>query len=360
MFSIQHSVNLAPLTTLELGGPAEAYGVIRQEEDFLRALDWAGRETKPWALIGGGSNIVVGDDGFDGLLLHGKTRGRRVERRGSGIEITASAGEPWDEFVAWTVENNWAGLECLSGIPGTVGASPIQNVGAYGQEVAQTVQRIRVLDCPSRTMKSLEAHECDFAYRQSIFKETPGRYIVVEVTFSLKPQGKVGELYRELKTLFPEDNPSLADLRGTILGIRREKSMVLDPQDSNRRSVGSFFVNPTVSREKVIELRERALVQGWIEKGEGIPQWPVESGLKLSAAWLVEHSGFSKGHRCGQIGLSTAHALAVIHHGGGTTKDLLGFAAAIRDSVRERWELSLRPEPTFLSPGGFTSVPLDE
>jgi len=356
---ISRNVSLAPLTTLELGGTAQAFAEIDDLATARDAIRWAGRHTLPCAIIGGGSNLVVADHGFAGLVLRVELRGIDARQEGERTRLTVAAGEPWDEFVDMTVSEGLAGLECLSGIPGSVGASPVQNVGAYGQEVAAVIEEIRVLDVTSLEERILNREACGFGYRTSSFREFPGRYLILSVTFGLERRGSPKVAYRELQRALDlrRTAPSLREVRNTVLELRRAKGMLIEEGDPNRRSVGSFFVNPVVSAEALVTLDDRVRSSGAVTGTESVPTFPAEGGeFKVPAAWLIEKAGFSKGLRRGAVGISTAHALALVHHGGGSCEELLALARDIREGVRRKFDIELQPEPVFL---GFpTSNPL--
>lgn len=370
---------LAPLSSLGLGGRARLLADARDGATVAAALGWAREEGLPTALLAGGSNIVVSDGGFDGLVVRMVQRG--IERRRApgpegrqGAELwTAAAGEPWDPLVERAVAAGLAGLECLSGIPGTAGATPIQNVGAYGREVAEVVESVRVLDRSSLEERELDPGECHFAYRDSLFRREPERFAVLAVTLRLAPGPPLPLRYGELERALagkatPEGRtgacaagggagseaarsggPTLEEVRRAVLALRRSKSMVLDPDDPNRRSVGSFFVNPVLPAREADAVVERAVAAGLARDPSEVPRFEAEPGrVKLAAGWLVERAGFPRGTRRGAVGVSSRHALALVHHGGGTTADLLALAREIRGAVRDRFGVVLRPEPVFL------------
>ena len=356
---IQQQVSLAPLTTLEIGGTASSFATIDSVEMAKEAIRWAGRYSQPVAILGGGSNIVVSDVGFDGLALRAALRGIGLEGDGSTVRVTAAAGETWDEIVAMTVTENLAGLECLSGIPGWVGATPIQNVGAYGQDVGMVIAGVQVLDLVSLEQRTLSREECGFGYRTSSFREFPGRYLILSVTYTLERGGRPKVEYRELRRALGigRSAPSPAEVRETVLELRRSKSMVLDEADPNRRSVGSFFVNPVVDGATLASLDSGLRASGALSATESVPTHPVAVGrFKVPAAWLIEKAGFEKGLRRGCFGISSNHALALVHHGGGDSAELVAFARDIREGVRRKFDIELQPEPVFL---GFpTANPL--
>lgn len=339
-------VPLAPRTTLELGGAARSFLEATSEAEAVRAITWADAHGVPLRVLGGGSNLIVPDEGVDGLVVRFPEESA-IEARDDGalVRVTVAAGVAWDRVVAWSVDRGLVGLECLSGIPGTAGATPIQNVGAYGQEVADTLVEVRVLDRRTGNIETLPRAACGFAYRHSRFKENPSSYVVLGVTFALSrgaPSLRYGELTRALATV---ERPTVAAVRETVIALRRTKSMVLDPGDPNRRSAGSFFTNPIVESARAHEVAERAAARGL---AADVPTFAAGEGhTKLAAGWLIEKSGLAKGHTRGHFGLSTAHALAVVHHGGGTTRELLAFADAIVAHVEGVFGVRLEREPVL-------------
>jgi UDP-N-acetylmuramate dehydrogenase len=320
---VSQDVPLAPLTTLRLGGPARTLLECTSAADLVEAV-----RSHPSALVlGGGSNVVLPDEGLDEVVL--------VRNRGT-CGLTVQAGEDWDGFVAQSLADGLVGLEALSGIPGTVGASPIQNIGAYGAEVAASVASVRVWDTVTQTEATLPAAACGFAYRHSAFKATPGRWVVLAVTFDLA-RGVLSApvRYAELAGVLgiaPGERAPAAEVREAVLALRRGKGMVLDPADPDSVSAGSFFTNPLVP-----------------EAPEGAPSWPDPSGLvKVSAAWLIEHSGFGKGWGTGRAGLSSKHTLALVNRGGASTAELLDVARQVRDGVRTAYGIELVNEPVVV------------
>jgi len=347
---IRRDVPLAPLTTFELGGPARFLAEVATSDDAVWALRWAGDQDLPVFVLGGGSNLVVGDAGFPGLVLQSSARGMEFRSQGDRVLLEAQAGEPWDDVVAAAVARDLAGIECLSGIPGTVGATPIQNVGAYGQEVADTIRSLRVLDRRTLEVRELPAADCGFAYRDSIFRRDPGRAMVLSVSFALRPGAPPRLAYRELaNALAGRARPSLPEVREAVLDLRRKKSMVYDLRDPNRRSAGSFFTNPIVGVDQAAALVAQALGENMVRAPEEVPQHLLPDGrVKLAAGWLVERAGVPRGLRLGPVGVSSSHALALVHHGGGSTADLIRMAVHVRDRVAERFAITLQPEPVFL------------
>jgi UDP-N-acetylmuramate dehydrogenase len=323
-------MRLAPLTTLRLGGPAQGLVEAHTEDELVAAV-----RAKPQLVLAGGSNVVIADEGVPGTVVLVRTRG---VLRDDGT-LVVQAGEPWDELVARCVEDGLQGFECLSGIPGSTGATPIQNVGAYGQEVAETVAWVRVYDRETDAVTTLDAAACGFEYRRSIFKHRD-RWTVLAVAFTLTRSGLSGPIrYAELaRTL---DVPvggraPLADVRAAVLRLRRGKGMVIDPGDPDSVSAGSFFTNPVLTHEQWSRL-------------PGAPAFPEPDGrIKISAAWLIERAGFTRGYGNGRAGISTKHTLALVNRGEATTAELVALAREIADRVRSTFEVELVPEPVFV------------
>lgn len=363
---LEENVPLAPRTTLGVGGAAEWFCAVRSERALLDALEFARRRALPVTVLGGGSNVVVADAGVRGLVLHLALRGvglqeLGLQEHGERVLLTAAAGEPWDEVVARSVDEGLAGLEALSGIPGLTGATPVQNVGAYGQEVADTLESVRVLDRTTGAISVLSAAECGFGYRSSVFKaahagdaRAPSEQLVVGVTFALRrglaAPTRNGELSRALGGAAPAP---VAHVREAVLALRRGKSMTRPlpgaPPDENARSAGSFFTNPMIAAEPAARVFEAAVRAGVVARAEDVPQWREPDGrVKLAAGWLIEQSGFAKGTRRGAVGLSTRHALALVCHEGATATALLAFADEVRAAVRARFGVLLEREPVLL------------
>lgn len=336
------NVPLAPLCTLGVGGPARLLGTAESEADVLEAVQFAEREVLSLSVLGGGSNIVVSDGGVDGVVLRMALRGIELDERADSVLVSAASGEPWDDFVAFAVEQGLQGLECLSGIPGLVGATPIQNVGAYGQEVSETIESVRVLDRTTLRVEERLAKDCGFAYRDSFFKsEAPNRYVVLSVRFRLRRGAPPKLAYAELTKHFASNAaPSLRETRAAVIELRRQKSMALDTSDPNRRSCGSFFVNALVEPGDVEHIAERA--------GCVPPHFPQADGrFKVPSAWLIERAGLAKGTRRGAVGLSSRHTLAVVAHDGASARDVIDFAAHVRATVEAAFGVKLVPEPEF-------------
>jgi UDP-N-acetylmuramate dehydrogenase len=349
--SLSESVPLAPMTTLGIGGLARYFAEVTNTGALLAGVEWARSRGMPLFVLGGGSNIVVADGGFPGLVLRVSIRGVETHFDSGDVVITAGAGEEWDALVARCVARNWAGFECLSGIPGRVGATPIQNVGAYGQETSETLASVEALDLEAARLVDLSASDCEFGYRTSRFKTRDrGRFIITRVMFRLSVNGKPVVRYPELQRYLADlgiDQPGLADVREAVLTIRRRKAMVIDRSDSDSRSVGSFFVNPTVTRGEFEAIKQRLATLG---AGSGeLPAFPVSDGrIKLSAAWLIERAGVERGYTYGNVGTSTKHALAIVNRGGGTAGEVVELKELIQKRVLEAFGVELTPEPVFV------------
>jgi UDP-N-acetylmuramate dehydrogenase len=331
---------LSDHTTLRLGGPATAWVRATSEQELVEALSAV---EGPVLVVGGGSNLVVADAGFDGTVIEVATSGVRPDVEDDdatcgGVLVTVAAGESWDALVARAVESEWIGVEALAGIPGLVGATPIQNVGAYGQEVSQTIAQVRVWDRVLKGVRTFANADCQFGYRTSRFKADPERHVVLDVTVQLR-QGSLGapveyaELARTLG-VEPGQRAPLADVRAAVLELRRSKGMVLDAADHDTWSAGSFFTNPVVDQADL---------------PAGAPDWPQPDGrVKTSAAWLIEQAGFHKGYGAGPVGLSTKHTLALTNRGGATTEELLALAREVRDGVEATHGIRLVNEPVLV------------
>jgi UDP-N-acetylmuramate dehydrogenase len=349
---VLENIPLAPLTTIKIGGPAKYFVEANSIPEVQEAVTFARSRDLPLFVLGGGSNLVVADAGWPGLVL-------RVAV--SGIEQTpgldddgkvlfhAGAGESWDRFVSHAVIARCAGVECLSGIPGSVGGTPVQNVGAYGQEVSETISSVEVLDLRNEDgqIRELCREACGFAYRTSIFNTTEqGRFIVLRVTFALTPGGEPRITYADLKRQFEgrESTPNLAETREAVRHIRALKGMLIVPGDPDSQSAGSFFKNPILSHEQHEDLKLRAAARGLI-----VPSYPaLETHKKVSAAWLVERSGFAKGFTSERVGISSKHALAIVNRGGATAADVVTLEEQIQNRVQEIWGIRLEPEPVML------------
>ena len=341
------NVYLAPLTTLKVGGPARYFMEPKSAAEVSEAVNFALASNLPLFVLGGGSNVVISDAGWPGLILKPAILGidERTENGKAIFEV--GAGEEWDRFVARAVARNCAGVECLSGIPGSVGGTPVQNVGAYGQEVSETIESVMVFDLKDGQIRELCAEACGFQYRTSIFNTSErGRFIILRVTYSLTPGGKPRIEYADLKKHFAgfQNVPSLASTREAVRRIRATKAMLITPGDEDCLSAGSFFKNPILTPAQYEDLNRRAAA-----KGLQVPSYPaLDAQRKVSAAWLVEHSGFSKGYRSGRAGISRKHALAIVNRGEATAADIVDLKDHIQQRVEELWNLHLEAEPVFV------------
>lgn len=382
----EENVLLAPFTTLGIGGPAKYFVTVKSEADVAEAFRFASLHGLRTFVLGGGSNILVADNGFDGLVIHigikgiefnAETDTAKTTNRNK-VNIKAAAGENWDEFVALCARRGLAGVECLSGIPGLVGGTPVQNVGAYGQEVSETIVKVRCFDRLTEKIVELSNEDCRFSYRRSIFNTFErDRYIVLAVFFALEVGGEPKIVYPELKAMietaahnkqadhdkaglgsgeagtfagFPghgqRPGTNLDEVRNAVIAIRRRKSMVIDPGDPDSRSVGSFFKNPIVSDKKFAEIAESVKVE--------VPRFPADNGfVKVPAAWLIENAGFYKGYRMGRVGISTRHSLAIVNLGGAAAAEVIRLKEDIQQAVDRRFGVMLQPEPVFV---GFDEV----
>lgn len=346
---LEENVPLAPLTTFRIGGPARYFVEAHTRAEVAEAVSYAQAKSLLLFVLGGGSNLVVADSGWPGLVLKVAITG--IERRPGETDGKAvfdvGAGEPWDQFVAEAVRRNCGGIECLSGIPGSVGGTPVQNVGAYGQEVSHTIESVEVFDLKDRQVRELCNEACGFSYRSSIFNTTErGRFIILRVTYALTPNGKPYLEYADLKRHFEgrESSPSLAETRESVRHIRARKGMLIVEGDPDCRSAGSFFKNPVLSEQQHEDLRKRAE-----EKHLSIPSYPaLDRTRKVSAAWLVEHSGFFRGFTLGHVGISSKHALAIVNRGEGTAAEVSALKNQIQQRVEEIWGVRLEPEPIFV------------
>ena len=343
---IQENVPLAPLTTLGVGGAARYLAAAKAEEDVQAALEFSRQQALPLFVMGGGSNLVVSDSGWHGLVLKIAIPGIHRTNEGESVRFDVGAGVDWDAFVGESVAANCAGIECLSGIPGSVGGTPVQNVGAYGQEVSDTIESVRAFDLKQDRTVLLAEAECGFRYRTSIFNSVEsGRYIILRVSYRLTAGGAPSLKYRDLRESFSgSTSPSLSQVRDAVRRIRQSKGMLIVPGDPDCRSAGSFFKNPVLSEAQFSSLSKRATARG-VE----IPSYPaLDAHRKVSAAWLVEHSGFNKGFSLGAAAISHKHALALINTGNAHAADILRLKKAIQESVRNTWDIELEPEPVMV------------
>ncbi len=348
--TIQREIPLAPLTSIRLGGNAKEYAVCERDEDILAALSYANENQLRVHVLGGGSNSIFADAGFDGLVIHIQTKGITIKELGSLVTVTAKAGEDWESVVEFAIAHGLSGIECLSGIPGSCGGTPLQNVGAYGQEVAQTISVVDAIDRTTLQYVSFTNTECAFGYRTSRFKEEDsGRYIITAVSFELNPSAipviRYGELHDALGDDLAPGTEGLRQIRQAVRALRKKKSMLIDPSDPNSISCGSFFTNPIIPAT-VLHTMQSAMT-------EQIPYYDAGSDnagnplVKLSAAWLVEHAGFQKGTTRKNVGISQNHSLALINIGG-TTNELISFAEEIRAAVQQQYGISLAFEPLVM------------
>jgi UDP-N-acetylmuramate dehydrogenase len=344
---IQENVPLAPLTTLGVGGSANFFAAAKTARDIEEAVAFARPRSLSLLVLGGGSNLVISDRGWNGLVLQiGITGIDQRSAEGKTI-FEAGAGVDWDQFVAHSVSLNCAGVECLSGIPGSVGGTPVQNVGAYGQEVSETIVSVMAFDLAENKVRKLLPPECEFSYRTSIFNTTQGgRYIILGATYSLTPGGKPALRYADLQKYFAscDGTPTLNQVREAVREIRAGKGMLISPGDLDSKSAGSFFKNPVVSLARYEALERRAS-----ERNLQIPAYPALSQQKkISAAWLVENSGFKKGYVKGQAAISSKHALAIVNRGGATADEIITLRDEIQVRVEEIWGMRLETEPVFV------------
>jgi UDP-N-acetylmuramate dehydrogenase len=345
---LQENIPLAPLTTFRIGGPARYLVEAKSVADVEEAITFARTKALALFVLGGGSNLLVADSGWPGLILKNGILGidRRSSDDGKAL-FDAGAGESWDRFVSHAVMANCAGVECLSGIPGSVGGTPVQNVGAYGQEVSETIESVQVFDLQDNQVRELCAEACGFSYRSSIFNTSErGRFIILRVAYALTPGGDPHLEYADLQRHFEgrESAPNLAETREAVRHIRARKGMLIVEGDPDCRSAGSFFKNPVLSGAQHEDLQKRAAA-----KTLSLPSYPaLEKHRKVSAAWLVEHSGFSRGYGFGQAGISSKHALALVNRGGASATEIIALKDQILQRVEEIWGVRLEPEPVMV------------
>ena len=348
---LQENVALAPLTTFRIGGPARYFVEAASPTEVQEAVSWARTKNIPFFVLGGGSNLLIADSGWPGLVLKigisGIDRQARPSAEGK-VLFEVGAGESWDHFVSHAVARNCAGIECLSGIPGSVGGTPVQNVGAYGQDVSQTIESVEVFDLKENQVRELCHEACGFSYRSSIFNTSErGRFIILRVRYSLTPGGDAHLEYADLKRHFAEreTGPDLEEVREAVRQIRARKGMLIVEGDPDCQSAGSFFKNPVLSETQHQDLQKRAS-----GKQLAIPTYPgLEKNHKVSAAWLVEHSGFARGYALGHAGISSKHALALVNRGGASAAEILSLKDQIQQRVESIWGVRLEPEPVILS-----------
>jgi UDP-N-acetylmuramate dehydrogenase len=354
--NVQEFVPLAPYTTFRIGGPARFFCEVEGEADVAEAVSFAKERNLPLFVLGGGSNLLVSDAGFDGVVLRLGVPFAKCERRdGESVLLEVGAGENWDDVVRYAVDCGYAGIECLAGIPGDVGGTPVQNVGAYGQEVAETIVQVRAYDLETRTFVDLDHEACRFSYRRSLFNaEARGRYIVTAVTYKLRPGGEPALRYADVRRHFAAqfergEKPSLRQVYEAVRSIREQKGMLAGQGGPDGRSAGSFFKNPVIPSATLSQI---ALKSG--RRSEEVPQSPAGDGrVKLAAAWLVEQSGFHKGFAMGRAAISSRHTLALVNLGDATAAELIALRDAVMTAVKDKFAIQLEQEPVML---GFPST----
>lgn len=353
---IREAIDLAPYTTFRIGGPARWLLEATGEEDLVEAVAFAREKNAPLFVLGGGSNLLVADKGFPGAVVHVANKGIREAKDGSDSVFTVAAGENWDNFVSTVVEKDFAGVECMAGIPGTVGGTPVQNVGAYGQEVSSTISMVRAVDRTTLQMVEFPAAKCQFGYRRSVFNSTGrDRYIVTEVNYRLHRHGEPHLAYQDLAKAFADAPapPTLKQVSETVRRIRQKKGMLLVEGDRNCRSAGSFFKNPVVSESHLADISARVSKEahraGQTEVSP-IPHFAAEPGaVKLLAGWLIEQAGFPKGFALGEAAVSSLHTLALVNLGHATAKEVLALRDEIRKRVLAQFGICLEQEPVYVS-----------
>jgi UDP-N-acetylmuramate dehydrogenase len=356
VLQLQKSIALAPYTTLGVGGSARYFCEVHSEAEVEQAAQLARDRSLPLFVLGGGSNLLVSDAGFDGVVMRiGATDSKHECREGDNVLLEVGAGENWDDVVLYAVDRGYAGIECLAGIPGDAGGTPVQNVGAYGQEVAETIVQVRAYDLETRTFVDLDHEACRFGYRRSLFNtDARGRYIVIAVTYKLRAGGEPALRYADVKRHFAGqiergEKPTLRQVYDAVRSIREQKGMLVGQGGPDGRSAGSFFKNPIVPSAILPQL---ALKAGC--RAEEVPQYPAGDGMvKLAAAWLVEQSGFHKGFAMGRAAISSRHTLALVNLGGATAAELIALRDAVRSAVETKFGVQLEQEPVML---GFSST----
>jgi UDP-N-acetylmuramate dehydrogenase len=338
---VQEHVALAPLTTMKVGGPARYFSRPTSIADLQACLQWAQNENVPLLILGGGSNVLISDSGFPGLVIQPDFQKLETVDDGEFVILNVGAGVEWDDLVAQAVARGLGGITCLSGIPGSVGAAPIQNIGAYGQELSETCLDVVAVDLKTGQQQTFDKEACAFSYRDSFFKRHPGRYCVTGLRLRLQRDGRAVLRYPDLKQRLTAD-ASLSEVRETVLQVRRQKSMVVDANDPNSSSCGSFFTNPILDQAAWETLKRLA------EDLEP-PHYPTDDGrTKVPAAWLIEQAGFAKGYGSGPAGLSEKHTLAIVNRGNAKAADVLALAREVRAGVEARFGVTLVPEPVFI------------
>lgn len=344
---VREYVPLAPLTTLGVGGRARFFVNASTPDEVAQGVAFAEARKLPLFVLGGGSNLVISDRGWSGLVLHVSNDNLETHEFEGKIRFDVGAGIPWDDFVGESVSRNCAGVECLSGIPGSVGGTPVQNVGAYGQEVSETIVSVLAFDVSDNRVREMQAAECGFGYRSSIFNSSQrDRYVILRVSYALAPNAKPKLHYADLQKYFSgrESPPSLSEAREAVVAIRAAKGMLISPGDPDSRSAGSFFKNPVLSPVEFDALTRKASARNL-----QIPSYPALSQRhKISAAWLVENSGFSKGYAKGSVSISSKHALAIVNRGNATADEVVALKNEVQDAVQGLWDIRLQPEPVLV------------
>jgi UDP-N-acetylmuramate dehydrogenase len=353
---IRENISLAPYTSFRIGGPARWFIEASSEAELTEAVQFARGKHAELFVLGGGSNLLVADKGFPGVVVHVANRGIREQADGEHVIFTAAAGEDWDGFVQTAVTRDFAGVECMAGIPGTIGGTPVQNVGAYGQEVSSTIVCVRVLDRTTLRMVDFPAATCEFGYRRSIFNSTArDRYIVTEVGYRLRRNGAPHLAYKDLAETFAEKKktPSLDEVSKAVRAIRRTKGMLLVDGDADCRSAGSFFKNPVVSESQLADISARVTKEANLSgqaPADSIPHFAAEPGtVKLLAGWLIEHAGFPRGFALGAAGISSLHTLAIVNRGEAKASEILALRDQIRKRVLAQFGICLEQEPVYVS-----------
>lgn len=357
--AIEENIPLAEFSTLRVGGPAQYFTRVSNETDLQNAILFARENSVPLFILGGGSNIVISDNGFPGLVIANKINGVEIRHDGNSVLVRAGAGESWDNIVQECVKENLAGIECLSGIPGTVGGAVVQNIGAYGQSIHEVITEVRAMNIETGETTQLNNKDCLFRYRDSLFKSSgAGRFIVSGASFRLTQNEAPNISYHDLKNYFSDAaiKPSLADIRKTIIDIRGKKGFVLLPGYAQHKSAGSFFKNPVMPKTLFDKIREKISAEK--KQGECKDPWfwilPSEE-IKISAACLIERAGFAKGYRIDNVGISPHHPLAIINCGHASTQEIINLAKNIQKKVQKKFDILLEPEVIFV---GFSEYPL--
>ena len=356
VFGIRKNVSLAGFTTFGVGGPAHRFMAVSTHEEAAQAIAFACKQGLTHFVLGGGSNVLFSDNGFSGLVIQNRIKGFSVARNGCSALVTVGGGEDWQDFVDRCVDKGWQGIECLAGIPGTVGASAVQNIGAYGQEVSQSIVQVDALETARGNAVRFVKKQCCFGYRRSIFNTVEAdRYLITGVTFRLNPGGTPLIAYQELdERLAANAAPTLGDVRDAVLAIREDKGLLLREGIESFKSAGSFFKNPVIKGEEYESITR--VVEGAGSFANWA--WPMESGaVKLSAACLIQCAGFHRGYRKGAVGISPRHNLIMVNCGGASAREIVNFAVEVRQRVLERFGVPLVPEVRLI---GFESTPLGE